>query len=165
MTNTRTKTFAEMTQSMQPDTIRTQMSATIAEKDAEFTRQLIEWESRFGSVSKQRKQKQPTQENTQQQTLGAGMSQGRRQGGSMPQHPLLKGQRYDGLAQQDSPLAAASNPDALFEHIAEAVEQNPELAAHPELSNDLKMRIAMYNQQKLEMAMRSRPTVTMDRRP
>ncbi|MFT3741991.1 MAG: hypothetical protein QM752_04860 [Gammaproteobacteria bacterium] len=148
------------------DAIGPSLHNLIAEKDEQFTQLMMRGQSKFGQNSKQRRKKQrhPDQQPENTAQLNQGMGRGRGHGGGdMPKHPLLDGQRYDGVANNESPLAATSQADKLFEEIANAIENNPELAN--ELTPSLQHRIELYNRQKLAKAMESRPTLNIDRRP
>ncbi|HVV67908.1 MAG TPA: hypothetical protein VHE99_02570 [Gammaproteobacteria bacterium] len=141
------------------------LSQLVDDKAEDLTRLLMEGEGKFGAVSTQRKKQKQSREKQAANEKEAGLANSHGAGGDLPQHPLLNGQRYDGMADHDSPLAAHSAQDELFENIAEQIENNPELKLSPELSNNLKLRIDLYNQKKLENALISRPTLTRDHRP
>ncbi len=140
-----------------------QLTQWVEDKADEFIQLLMEGESKFGAVSTKRKKHKKTREQAADNKNQATASQGHAAGGDLPQHPLLNGQRYDGMSDNDAPLASRSSQDDLFENLAEQIEKNPELKLSPELSNNLKLRIDLYNQQKLENALKSRPALVMDR--
>lgn len=142
-----------------------ELAQLVEDKAEDLTRLLMEGESQFGAVSTQRKKYKKSREKQATNEKDASLTNSHGAGGDLPQHPLLNGQRYDGMADNDSPLAAHSAQDELFENIAEQIENNPELKLSPELSNNLKLRIDLYNQKKLENALISRPTLTRDNRP
>lgn len=137
------------------------LAQMVAERQDDLTRLLMEEEKKFGNVSTKNRKQRKIQDNSPTQEVG--LNNGYGAGNDLPQHPFLNGQRYDGMADNDSPLAARNSADDLFENLAEQLEKDPKLQAHPELTPNLKLRIELYNQNKLENALRSRPTLTMDR--
>jgi hypothetical protein len=139
-----------------------ELARLVKEKGDEFTQLIMQGQSQFGAVSTQRKRNKKSRERAAEHGNQAGMSPINT--GGLPQHPLLNGQRYDGMG-DDSPLPSVSAQDELFGDLAEQIERHPELKLSPELSNDLKLRIELYNRQKLENALRSRPVLTRDRVP
>lgn len=122
---------------------------------------LMQGESKFGTVSKERREYEQVNENDQENQVGLSQGQGQGQSeGKGPAHPLLsKSQKYGGQAPSNSSIPA-NDPKLykkLLDTINEAVKNDPQLAL--QLSPELAAKLD--NQKRLENNLKSTPRLVL----
>lgn len=129
----------------------------VEQRDESLTALLMKEETRFGSVSKNRKKRKQRSESGQENRAQLGQGKGK---SKFPPHPRLgdnAAQRYAGMDPNDTAIPG-DNPDlddVMLDALSEAVLNDPSLQNQLDLS--LIQRINLYNQQKLQNNLTSTP--------